>query len=104
VYSFVYVIPFRSCAVHAIPESNFGGFVGRQQSLVKLIRKGFKYSSLTKTTLTNNNECGDDSGAKEMVWMENLSATLLNLYCSMLCIVVLLVENQEHLWLMFMKC
>lgn len=49
---------------------------------------------------------GDDSGANEMVGtdsirkvgMENLSATLLNLYCSMLCIAfiiaVLLVETR----------
>jgi len=42
------------------------------------VRKWFKDSSLTSlTTLTNNNVRGDDSGANEMVGMENLSATLL---------------------------
>ncbi|CAM4623505.1 unnamed protein product [Leuciscus chuanchicus] len=37
------------------------------------IRKWFKDSSLTKTNLTNNNVCGIDSGANQMVVMENLS-------------------------------
>lgn len=37
------------------------------------IRKWFKDSSVTKTTLTNTNVCGDDSGANEMVGLENLS-------------------------------
>ncbi len=55
------------------------------------IRKWFKDSSLTKTTLTNNNVRGDDSGANEMVGMENLSATLQNFYvmhCFYYCCVV----------------
>lgn len=38
------------------------------------IRKWFKDSSLTKTTSTNNNKCGDKSGdINEMVGRGNLS-------------------------------
>jgi len=47
------------------------------ESLAMAPRKPHGHVSLTKTTLTNNNVRGDDSGANEMVGMENLSATLL---------------------------